>query len=260
MRGNTKSNAQHANPTSSYWRLTPIFSIPYISKWTSTPPHWINELLFFTSQHTITLIRNSVWKMDISPKIDYTDKWVMPQCPPPPPRPVYEIGASEEETSSASHLLRLPSFSRLLTTRRIRSSSQQRRSGGFVSSAPQGSEHGDVGFFVDFVDEPSLVTERPLPRFSLKPRASKVSDGIRTVFNSVRSSTSNGLTRVASSPLFARRASETQSKPPLTSRRPSMTFMSRRSSFSLNHSTSFSLNRRPSFLRTTWGGGDDQNC
>ena len=198
--------------------------------------------------------------MDLSPKIDYADKWSMPQCPPPPPRPVYEPDGNVCETSSdrSPRMLRLPSFSRLPSSLRTRTSTQQQppRDGGFMNSnVSESSVDGDMGFFVELGGEPSPEPERPLPRFTLKPRPSKSSavSGMRAIFNSVRSSTSSGLTRVASSPMFVRRPSSTESKPfkrPSMSRRPSMNFMSRRPSFSMSRSPSFSLlSRRPSFSR-----------
>ncbi|KAL3768886.1 hypothetical protein ACHAWO_010600 [Cyclotella atomus] len=193
--------------------------------------------------------------MDLSPKIDYGNKWALPICPPPPPRPVYEAESNESESSNAPRMLRLPSFSRLSSVLRSRPSSQPQHTDRFVNvNVSEASQDGDMGFFVDFDDEPRPQSERPLPRFSLKPRPSKSSpaSSVRAVFNSVRSSTSSGLTRVASSPLFARKPSTSETRPPKRasmSRRPSMNFMSRRPSFSLNRSPSFSLSRVPSFSR-----------
>lgn len=183
--------------------------------------------------------------MELSPKIDCANKWSLPQCPPPPSRPHYEPPESRSELDSIAgpRLLRLPSFSRLSSLRRYQSTQQQQQPR--ISTFDGTSDHSeispddDMGFFVDFGDEPSREERpRPLPCFSLKPRASKPA---LSIFNSIKSSTANSLTRVASSPLFARQSSSGSKNPKRSSlnRRPSMNFTSRRPSFSLIRSPSF---------------------
>ncbi|KAL3796585.1 hypothetical protein HJC23_009716 [Cyclotella cryptica] len=180
--------------------------------------------------------------MYLTPRNYDADKRVLLPCPPPPSRAAYNTnGFPDTSGSPPPRFLRLPSFSRIQCALKHRPSSQntkQELMDSNLANVSRGKADGDVGFFVDFGDEASQETEIPLPVFSLKPRASGYrksanTAGFRAIFVSAKRK--DGLTKVSSSPLFARSpATESKSsKYPMLSRRPSFSLtLSRCLSFS----------------------------